>query len=128
MSETRTFKWSELLRDEHGDILVAKRFQPVHFTSIFGECRACKAQERVRRFRADIACGLHSGFPRCCIAFFVRFWRQRKVGKYGLRFWYHYMNGQARFLGVSPGYIMCPHCVFTRNIVQVKKCTCREGF
>ena len=72
-----------------------------------------------------IECGLHSGYPRCCVLFYVKFW------------WpYHaaWHAGRADLSGVAPyrqtldalkiraGYVPCPACALAENIVVPKPC------
>jgi hypothetical protein len=73
----------------------------------------------------DIECGMHSGFPRCCILFFVKVWRnwmeQRDCALMDA-----YLRTQ-RALGVgSAGYVRCPACVLAGNAVPVKDCFCHR--
>jgi hypothetical protein len=67
----------------------------------------------------EIECGLHSGFPKCCILFFVKVWRSCRPTPPQS----YYSTMQA--LGVEPpGYIPCPTCLLAGNIVPVKPCAC----
>lgn len=72
----------------------------------------------------DVTCGPHSGFPRCCIAFFVCYWRQRTPD---LGWWIQYNDAVREHRGGPAGYVMCPRCVAEgRTPVVVQRCTCRR--
>lgn len=75
-----------------------------------------------------IECGLHSGFPRCCIAFFVKTWRllfvainqaPRGEGARARRGYNAYLR-QTR----GTNYVPCPNCLSKRRFVNVKACDC----
>jgi hypothetical protein len=59
-----------------------------------------------------IRCGLHSGFPRCCIRFFLGPWaRMLDVAE------------RRRYLDVcDAGYVRCPDCIASGRRVQVLAC------
>jgi len=61
---------------------------------------------------AVIRCGLHSGFPRCCIRFFIGPWSRMSVEEHQL------------YIATTPaaGYVRCPDCVASDRRVQVKSC------
>jgi hypothetical protein len=65
---------------------------------------------------AHVNCGLHSGFPKCCILFFlVRRWFDDREGK-------GYDQIQEA-LGVQhPGYVVCPSCLLEERVVKPKNC------
>lgn len=79
-----------------------------------------------------IECGLHSGLPRCCIAFFVKVWwpfmcaideLPPSTGT----------NSRADFdeyqrWTTQPGYVPCPRCVLDENFVEVLPCECALKF
>jgi hypothetical protein len=77
-----------------------------------------------------IECGLHSGFPKCCIAFFVKVWwpwllaidqlstRARASAMPAFNT-YQKWNGQ-------PGYVPCPRCAIEKSFVKVIPCNCEE--
>ncbi len=60
----------------------------------------------------DVRCGLHSGFPRCCIRFFIGTWVRMSEDERGPH------------LDSDPeaGYVRCPACVASGHRVQVKPC------
>jgi hypothetical protein len=72
-----------------------------------------------------VECGLHSGFPLCCIVFFVKLWGPVVMDTDDRWFYvsYHAMLAQ---LGVSAGYIPCPRCALERSIVEVRPCNCTK--
>jgi len=75
-----------------------------------------------------VECGLHSGLPRCCVAFFVKVWwpywlviderlSLAKVDPHGS--FAAYQRWTTR-----PGYVPCPRCVLDENFVEVLPCEC----
>lgn len=72
----------------------------------------------------DVNCGLHSGFPPCCVYFFVAFWRRCETGNLK-----KLADRQTAEKGVgleSPGYVLCPACLLAKGVVKVKRCDCRR--
>jgi hypothetical protein len=72
-----------------------------------------------------VACGLHSGFPTCCIVFFVKFWWPMMEGDGdpdGIARYRAMMKSMGMVEG--PGYIPCPRCLLERNFVGVRRCSC----
>lgn len=61
---------------------------------------------------AAIRCGLHSGFPRCCIRFFIGPGTQMSDAD------------RATYFETTPGvgYMPCPACVASGTFVKVKPC------
>lgn len=67
---------------------------------------------RLEDMHRTIACGLHSGIPPCCVAFYVRTWLWQSRGGAITRFADRYL----RRLDRDPdrlwcGYIPCPGCL-----------------
>jgi len=70
----------------------------------------------------DICCGQHSGFPECCIKFWVIKWT-----------WATYIDSKfandyrKKLNKYHPGYIACPKCLRAKNFVDVQPCpkSCR---
>ena len=62
----------------------------------------------------DIAFGVHSGIPRCCIAFFVKEWE------------YMYMDDSNPYVQAvnyaAWNYVPCPKCLGTGRKVKIKFC------
>lgn len=64
------------------------------------------------RIEDDRVAGKLSGFPPCCIEFYVRIWLN-------LRTWQALRDS---YLGDKHwGYVPCPHCLHTNNRVPVVK-------
>ncbi len=71
----------------------------------------------------DIHCGGHSGFPDCCIKFFITKWiwvwddRDSKFVK----------SYRKRINKLRPGYIACPKCLKSKKFIKVQPCpkSCR---
>jgi hypothetical protein len=75
-----------------------------------------------------IECGLHSGFPACCVAFFVKIWWpwattidalsvRRRADALIAYDSYQQWTKQA-------GYVPCPRCALERKFVEVLPCDC----
>jgi len=66
----------------------------------------------------DVARGVHSGFPMCCIAFFVLAWNRRNLrGGWDL---------YERLLDATEpmaGYVRCPVCVLRGRVARAHYCT-----
>lgn len=71
-----------------------------------------------------VECGLHSGFPRCCIIFFVTAYAPLGFADHlrtkERRAFEHYKKLN-RDRGMD-GYIACPQCLIKRTVVRVKPC------
>lgn len=78
-----------------------------------------------------VECGLHSGFPPCCIAFgwiYSSLLANATVDMSyeemdAVRAPYHKLRNNH---GV--GYYACPACLLRRNIVTVRKCGCNDEY
>jgi len=66
----------------------------------------------------DIECGRHSGFPDCCVRFFVIRWITKDTDS---KFSKDY-RAKLNRLKKHPGYIPCPKCLKNKTFVKVKKC------
>jgi hypothetical protein len=61
----------------------------------------------------DIAYGLHSGIPRCCIDFYINEWdNHRTLGT-------HY---RSMLRDCTWGYVPCPRCFFQGIKVKIVDC------
>ena len=73
-----------------------------------------------------VECGLHSGFPTCCIEFFVTVWHPwmltnpRVLSPDARRVMKTYETTIRR--DVAPGYVPCPSCLEARRFVTPRKC------
>jgi hypothetical protein len=65
-----------------------------------------------------IGCGLHSGFPPCCIRFFIET-DGRPLDRH-----YKIAMEAARPLG----YLPCPVCLREKRFVEVRRCNCNADF
>lgn len=71
----------------------------------------------------QIFCGFHSGFPPCCISFFVKEWIPNLDGHYKG----HSLDEHRENLRSSRcGYVPCPDCFASKNFVKVKRCLCSK--
>ena len=91
----------------------------------------------------DIECGLHSGFPPCCVAFWtfgynkLRFINEilpiSSIGSVTFKQWLsHNIKVKYLYFGKNKGnkyvfgYIPCPICLIRINKKTVKRCRCYE--
>lgn len=59
----------------------------------------------------EIKCGLHSGFPWCCVSYFILIWR--------------WVPNSIRIFNLDQvGYIRCPFCETIERKIEVKPCDC----
>lgn len=70
-------------------------------------------------FNHDIVCGFHSGFPSCCIAFYLSKWLPALEDSNCSFYRDHW-----RRLRKVKGYVVCPDCIDRKNFVTVKDCQC----
>lgn len=95
-----------------------------------------RAQELADRLGVDdlwnknvIKCGLHSGIPECCVAFYVLAWEDL----YAMPEYAKAMD-KVRHLGRHRaannyrliGYVPCPACLLAETFVKVRRCKCGE--
>lgn len=70
----------------------------------------------------NLACGIHSGIPICCIAYFVSEWihfdnktRYKRIRNF-------------RKLKLKVDYVPCPNCLTSRRFVKkLRQCSCPWG-
>lgn len=75
-----------------------------------------------------IKCGKHSGFPACCIKYYitVHMWRSDFAMK---RYTMKTMRRGVEVQGKQPGYIPCPACAKDGKFIKkVKGCGCTGLF
>ncbi len=70
------------------------------------------------KFKYTWRCGRHSGFPLCCILWYLGPW-QLIIFKIP-RMWKWYWNLRDE----NDGYVRCPICLLTNRRVKVKDCDC----
>ena len=63
----------------------------------------------------DIAYGIHSNIPRCCIDFFVDVWSPQRMWE-----WSEYNRAIDRREHYN--YVPCPRCFFLDRRVHLKDC------
>ena len=68
--------------------------------------------------REDIICGLHSGFPPCCIKFYITKWIWNIRSKYNKEHW----KKIRRVRCAKVHYIPCPKCLKDKTFIKVKRC------
>lgn len=69
-----------------------------------------------------VECGLHSGFPPCCIEFFVTTWRPLALARLDSNHPGLAAVDEYRQLLGHNGYIPCPSCLQEKRAVRVKHC------
>jgi len=78
----------------------------------------------------SLKCGLHSGFPWCCILWFVFIWWPFMVSNLpnflGKRYQKWYRSRYKAFGVFGPQRIPCPFCALIRREAKVIKCDCGE--
>lgn len=70
----------------------------------------------------DIRCGLHSGIPICCVAYFITQWQPSEKNKFGI----HAASNRREQLDYPKvGYIPCEQCIRDKNFIPVvHECSC----
>lgn len=73
----------------------------------------------------DIAFGLHSKIPTCCIAFFILEWSHISGGLYAEKYFKKIRRisrarEKKKLFGID--YIPCPDCLESHNFSNVHKC------
>jgi len=93
-----------------------------------GAPQVIMARQRDKAFLAqlahDIECGTHSGFPPCCIAWFIMVKRTMQPGSRAWRAYERALLRAAPARRGKVGYAPCPACVAARRFVRVASCTC----
>ncbi len=71
----------------------------------------------------DIHCGKHSGFPDCCIKFFITKW----VWMFDDDSSKFIKTYRKKLRAAMPGYVPCPKCLREKKFITVKHCpkSCR---
>jgi hypothetical protein len=69
----------------------------------------------------DVRCGLHSGIPACCIAWYLGPWRLVGYGRAPRirRTYFELLDGF--------GHIACPLCFLKGRVVEVRECDCHSA-
>jgi len=70
-----------------------------------------------------IKCGVHSGFKKCCIIFFITKWLHMIYCDEHISY-YELMEQKSKDLNTKIGYIPCPTCLLNGDFVKVIKCEC----
>jgi hypothetical protein len=89
-----------------------------------------------REAASDIAAGIHSEIPTCCVAFFVAEWvpwnmaygrntphpHESEMQRHG------YATSEHAKTGKPPQYVPCPDCLRDKRFVVIHECTpeCQE--
>ena len=68
----------------------------------------------------DIAYGLHSNIPDCCIAFYTDEWEDE---------WIRENSPYAKAVALANvKYVPCPKCLVSRNFIKLKDCLKECGY
>jgi hypothetical protein len=72
-----------------------------------------------------VDCGLHSGFPACCVAFFVKTWAPLKLSRRASKADRAATDAYSAALCQvgQDGYVPCPDCFRIRRFVDVQECS-----
>ena len=83
------------------------------------------AQAKEDTWLASLKCGIHSGFPFCCIIFYIVIYRPLYKSKFSVKqneLWRLYSN---KIPEISFGRIPCPYCImFDKNPKEANDCNC----
>lgn len=88
---------------------------------------------RLKHMGKTIACGFHSGFPPCCIRFYITKWlwipKDPKKSKFFKTYWKKMekkrkltYDKKTKKWKSNFGYIPCPTCLRYERFVEVKPC------
>jgi hypothetical protein len=72
----------------------------------------------LNKIKIDISCGIHSGFPPCCVKFFVTKWVWHRFHKSNNKHW----DNIRAIDSFDINYIPCPKCLKNKTFVKLKKC------
>ena len=99
-----------------------------HYTAPFKE----RFWHMFRTTPQDIRCGIHSGFPPCCIAFFIGPWKLVSlIGRDHCShniLWSTYWTLRTlseELYNNESRYIQCPICLARGKVIEAKDCNCR---
>ena len=81
---------------------------------------------RLRWFLYDWRCGLHSGIPVCCIAFYTLVAQPLIWGRPHPYRAYWWLISQRRSHGLDFDHVPCPLCLVRGHVVTVRDCTCAD--
>lgn len=81
-----------------------------------------KLAHEVSRAEVDLRCGLHSGIPRCCIAWFVSCWRFWPGARFNT--YYKIVQLSEELHGIAFDHIPCPLCIVRGREDGVLDCAC----
>jgi hypothetical protein len=76
---------------------------------------------RLNHLKNIVKCGTHSGFPPCCIQYYitVHMWRSDLAM---VRYCNKAVNRGIEVRNKAPGYIPCPSCLEKGKFIRVRKC------
>ncbi len=69
-----------------------------------------------------LACGLHSGFPPCCVAFFLMLAASPEHVSDEYREWFRGLSGRVF------GYIPCPYHALWGKSIEARVCECGQMY
>ena len=72
--------------------------------------------------KRDTECGKHSGFPDCCVYFFINIWQPAfQINSFYYQLYRDLLWKHLKFVG----YVVCPSFVRNQSIIEVVKgCNC----
>jgi hypothetical protein len=89
---------------------------------------------RLRQLPKSFECGVHSGFPTCCIVFYLtrKIWmtelENERYNSLIRQKRYYVYNDVGAIDKIVPSYIPCPRCLELNHFVtDIKACDCKNG-
>lgn len=76
----------------------------------------------LRQRYLDVRMGLCSGYPLCCILYFITTFNRFRIPAR-----LHYFDIMDAVFGRSPEYVVCPICLWRRHAVVPRACTIACG-
>ena len=77
-----------------------------------------KVKNLMAKFQFDWNCGRHSGFPMCCILWYLGPWQLIIFRTPWMWKWYWALG--------DGNYVRCPICLLRKHQVEMKECDCGE--
>lgn len=89
---------------------------------------------RLNHLPSTFECGVHSGFPTCCIIFYMtrKMWMSESENRDYNKLIHQKMkmilDEDGEYIKHIPGYIPCPKCLESENFVtDIKPCECNHS-
>lgn len=79
-----------------------------------------KVKNLITKIQFDWNCGRHSGFPTCCIFWYLGPWQLIIFRTPWMWKWYWALGD------IAGNYVRCPICLLRNHQVEMKECDCGE--